>query len=324
MALRCGALEQPLGEIGIFAPQVGDDLSALGRDNCSVFTAFKPDFDHFARLGYRVFAAVPDMPPYKTAVVCLPRAKAAARDLLAQASARLPAGGRLVVDGQKTDGIEAMLRDLGQLGLRFGEIISKSHGKLAVSVSPPHLQQWAAQTQRVAGDFITHAGVFSADGPDRASVMLADMLPAKLPARVADFGAGWGYLARAILSRAGVQSLDLIEADAVALACARQNITDARAAFHWADVTQHRPALPWDMVVTNPPFHTQRSPDASLGLGFITAAHAKLAGHGQLWLVANRQLPYTAPLRTLFREVEELGNDPTFRLIRAAFPVRAR
>ncbi|MDZ7905400.1 MAG: methyltransferase [Cypionkella sp.] len=131
-------------------------------------------------------------------------------------------------------------------------------------------------------------------------------------------------MARAILSRAGVQNLDLIEADAAALDCARQNITDPRAQFHWADVTQMRPALPWEMVVTNPPFHTQRSPDANLGLGFIRAAHARLAGHGQLWLVANRQLPYAAPLRALFREVEELGNDATFRLIRAAFPLRNR
>ncbi len=324
MALRSGALVKPMGEIGVFAPQAGDDLSALLPENCHIFTTFKPDFDHFSRLGYRVFACVAELPPLGTAIVCLPRAKAAARDLLAQASARLGPGGLLVIDGQKTDGVEAVLRDLGQLGARFGEIISKAHGKMAQCAPPPQIAQWAAIEQQVAGDFITRAGVFSADGPDRASVLLADVLPDKLPARIADFGAGWGYLARAILSRAGVQSLDLIEADAVALACARQNIADARAAFHWADVTQHRPTLPWDMIVTNPPFHTQRSPDANLGLGFIKAAHAKLAGHGQLWLVANRQLPYTAPLRSLFREVEEFGHDATFRLIRAAYPLRAR
>jgi 16S rRNA (guanine1207-N2)-methyltransferase len=38
--------------------------------------------------------------------------------------------------------------------------------------------------------------------------------------------------------------------------------------------------------------------------------------------VANRHLPYTKHIATLFREVEDLGGDGTFRLTRAARPVR--
>jgi len=145
-----------------------------------------------------------------------------------------------------------------------------------------------------------------------------------MPARVADFGAGWGYLSRMILARTGVQHLDVIEADLTALDCARLNISDPRAAFHWADVAAHRPARLWDAVVMNPPFHTARSPDAALGMAFIKAAHKGLSPNGQLWLVANRQLPYADLVRVLFKDVEELGKDPSFRVIRAAIPLRAR
>jgi 16S rRNA (guanine1207-N2)-methyltransferase len=41
---------------------------------------------------------------------------------------------------------------------------------------------------------VTRPGVFSADGPDPASQALAAHLPEKLPTRMVDLGAGWGWL----------------------------------------------------------------------------------------------------------------------------------
>ena len=134
------------------------------------------------------------------------------------------------------------------------------------------LAEWVASAWQIEDGFVTLPGVFSAEGPDRASVLLAAALPPKLPPAVADFGAGWGYLSRAILARQGVSSLDLIEAEADALDCARVNITDPRARFHWADATTIRPAKLWDAVVMNPPFHNGREADPGLGIAFIRAA----------------------------------------------------
>ncbi len=325
MALRAGIFAKGLaGHICVFGPQSGDDLTALHRSNVTVVTGFKPDFDHFAALGFAPVANPEIAPLCDLALVCLPRSKAAAHDLLARAAQRLKPGGALVLDGQKTDGIGAVLRDLADLGADISDPISKSHGKLALFSPPAGLAGWLAAPQTVSGGFITCAGVFSADGPDAASQLLASVLPPRLPAKLADFGAGWGFLAREILAREGVKSLDLIEADRAALDCAQHNITDPRAQFHWSDATIHRPPLPYDGVIMNPPFHAGRTPDAGLGIAFIRNAHARLASHGQLWLVANRQLPYAPLVQTLFREVEELGNDPRFRLIRAAFPQRGR
>jgi len=167
----------------------------------------------------------------------------------------------------------------------------------------------------VEGGFVTRPGVFSADGSDRGSVLLAAALPEKIKGHVADLGAGWGYLSRAILAHDGVKSLDLVEADREALDCARENITDPRAVFHWADATSFKPARPWDVVVMNPPFHTSRAADPELGAAFIRAAHRGLLPSGSLWLVANRHLPYDRILTPLFRNVEDIG---------AAYPIRAR
>ena len=320
MALESGAfVVPPSGDIVVLAPQAGDDLSALPKGRVVVLTGFKPDLDHFQARGYRTEAAQPG-----AAIVCLPRAKAEALALIAEAFAMLPAGAPVLVDGQKTDGIDAVLKLARAAGLGVGEVLSKAHGKafvLSAAVAPAG---WAATARQVEGGFTTLPGVFSADAPDRGSVLLAAALPAKLPGRVADLGAGWGYLARAILARDGVKTLDLIEADRAALDCARLNVTDPRAVFHWADATTFKPARPWDAVVMNPPFHISRAADPDLGAAFLRAAHRGLSPTGTLWLVANRHLPYDPVLAGLFRTVEEIGSDAVFRLIRAAHPIRAR
>jgi len=72
-------------------------------------------------------------------------------------------------------------------------------------------------------EFVTQAGIFSCDHIDPGSQLLADNLPASLRGNVADLGAGWGFLSDALLRRCpNVERLDLFEADARALACARK------------------------------------------------------------------------------------------------------
>lgn len=333
MALESGAFVlPPSGDIVVLSPQAGDELSALPKGRVVVQTAFKPDFDHFQAQGYRVVAEAPDAahpaPALAAAVVCLPRARAEALALIALASALLPKGAPILVDGQKTDGVDSVLKLARAAGFAMGEVISKAHGKACVLAAGPQPEGWADSPRQIDcgayGAFVTRPGVFSADAPDRGSVLLAAALPERLYGRVADLGAGWGFLARAILQRADVKSLDLVEADRVALDCAEQNICDPRARFHWADATRFKPAQPWDAVVMNPPFHISRAADPELGAAFLRAAHRGLLPGGALWLVANRHLPYDRILTPLFRTVEEIGGDAVFRLTRAAHPIRAR
>ncbi len=321
MALESGALVLPdVGQIAVYRPRAGDVLSDLPAAQVVVLTGFKPDHDHFAAKGYATALSG----PAAMAIVCVPRAKAEARALLAAAAADLAPGGVIVIDGQKTDGVDSILKDCKGLGLAVGAALAKAHGKLAVVVPGVGLADWAAQAKIVAGGFQTLPGVFSADGPDRGSALLAAALLGKLPARVADLGAGWGYLSRAVLAREGVQELDVIEAEAAALDCARINLNDPRAVFHWADALTFKPLRPWQAVVLNPPFHNSRDADPGLGMGFLRAAHRGLGPGGVLWLVANKHLPYDPVLATLFRDVETIGGDVAFRVTRAAHPIKPR
>ncbi len=165
--------------------------------------------------------------------------------------------------------------------------------------------------------YLTTAGVFSNGHVDPGSRLLADHLPANLRGRVADLGAGWGYLTDMALRRCpAITSVDLYEADARALDCARKNLADhdRDIGYHWHDVTAGVPGA-YDAILMNPPFHTGRETDVDLGRAFLTNAAAALAGNGRLFIVANRQLPYEAALDTLRLAWRKVAEDQTYKLL---------
>ena len=320
LALEQGIITLPeTGRIAVVAPALNADLSGLPKDRVDVVTRQAAVHSAFQNMGYTTLTDIEG--PLSAAIVFLPRAKAEARETLAKAAAATD--GPLIVDGQKTDGVDSVLKELRKRAT-VGEVYAKAHGKI-FAVTQAELTDWqAVDRPLVDGRFRTAPGVFSADGIDPASDHLARALPEKMKGHVVDLGAGWGFLSDAILAREGVTSLDLVEADHAALNCARQNISDPRASFHWDDALVWRPNTPADHVVTNPPFHQGRTADPGLGQAFIRAAAAMLAPRGTLWLVANRHLPYEKTLETAFRDVNTLGQTSSFKLYSATAPRTSR
>ena len=322
LALEDGVLSLPeTGRIAVVSPSVDADLSALPRDRVDVISRHFPIHQTFEAQGFTT--QVTPEGPYALTILCLPRAKAEARVALASI---LPlSGGTVIVDGQKTDGVESVLKQLRKLG-DVGEVVVKAHGKLfAFSGDVP--ADWAAKAGRVpradGPPYETAPGVFSADGIDPGSAALVAALPVDLKGHVIDLGAGWGYLADALLDRPKITRLDLVEADYAALEAARINVTDPRASFHWADALRFA-SEPADHVVTNPPFHTGRSADPALGQNFIKAAARLLRPKGRLWLVANQHLPYERTLDETFGEVTVLAQTNGFKVTLAQNPRRPR
>ncbi|MGD9919156.1 MAG: methyltransferase [Paenirhodobacter sp.] len=322
------ALETPdafpaSGRIALFRPTAETDLSDLPRARLHAVQGFRPDHDALAARGIAV-APLPEG-PYVAAVVFVPRAKAEARALIAQACEMVVPGGPVWIDGAKTDGIDSLLRDLrGRIPV--SDPIAKAHGKIfRFDAMPGALIDWLAQPSEPAPGFTTLPGVFSADGVDRGSALLAACLPETLPARMVDLGAGWGWLSAQVLGHKGVESLDLIEAEHDALECAKMNVSDPRARFFWADATKFTFENRYMGAVMNPPFHTSRAADPGLGQAFIRAAAGMLSLSGTLWMVSNRHLPYEALLRELFHDVTEItppgGPDGAFRINRAERPI---
>lgn len=318
LALETGGLAVPEGRIGVFHPAIGVDLRSLPMSQCEIVQPLRPAYEAFERAGFT--CVVEPEGRYDLCIVCLPRAKAEARALMAKAAACTD--GPIIVDGQKTDGVDSIYKDLRNRA-EVSASISKAHGKLFWIKSHDGLTDWAKGPALTDGGFWTAPGVFSADGVDPASDLLVQALPEKLGKNVADLGAGWGFLSAHILTR-NVNAVHLIEANYMALECAKRNVTDERAHHHWADVINWAARERIDTVVMNPPFHTGRAAEPSLGQAFVAAAARILAGTGQLWMVANRHLPYEDSLKANFGKVTDLGGDARFKLFHAAKPLRKR
>jgi 16S rRNA (guanine1207-N2)-methyltransferase len=299
------------GPVALLHPPVGFDLAGLPtpliiQPHVALNAAWHNQ-------GFACDVVLPDR-RFALAVVCCTRSKQQTADLIAQAAA---CADIVVVDGQKIDGVDSHYKTLRKL-TRVKGMITKAHGRLFwfAGMQLPSLR---AVDQNFRG-FITQSGVFSAGAVDSASALLAETLPKHLAGDVLDLGAGWGYLSAEIVKRVGVTRLDLVEADYFALDCAKRNLCDPRAKFHWADARDWTGV--YDAVVMNPPFHTGREGDPELGRAFITAARSCLRPKGTLYMVANRHLPYETTLEQCFAKVLELPGNGRFKLFQASRPKR--
>jgi 16S rRNA (guanine1207-N2)-methyltransferase len=312
-----GALTSPDDGRFLWLRPPGDaDLADLPRDRIVAVTGFRPDHDALHARGLTVAEA--PQGDFAGAIVSLPRAKALAFDLIAQACATLSPGAPVIVDGAKSDGIESVLRACRAV-FTVGEVVSKAHGKAFGFPAAPAPEGWAGRFATVDG-FVTRPGVFSADGVDPGSAILTPHLGG-LAGRVCDLGAGAGVLTRAVLTSEAVEAIDLVEAERVALDCARENVRDPRARFHWTDARRFQDG-PYDVVVSNPPFHAGRRGDPDVGRAFVVAAARLLAPRGRLRMVANRHLPYEAALGEAFGSVVALEQRDGYKAIEATRPRR--
>jgi 16S rRNA (guanine1207-N2)-methyltransferase len=224
------------------------------------------------------------------------------RYVMAQALRALADGAELTAGGSRLRG------ELEAFGCVVAETSRRHHRVCTVSrpLAPSGLDEAiAAGAPRLVAEMglWSQPGLFSWDRIDPGSVLLAGHL-AGLSGRGADLGCGAGFLAHAVLASVKVTELTLVDLDRRAVDCARRNVADPRARFLWADARTLGPALAeLNFVVMNPPFHDNGLEDQALGQGFIRVAAASLRRGGTCWLVANRHLPYEAPLKELFTHV---------------------
>lgn len=295
---------------------------------------FKPAADALERQGLHIGA--PAAGERFGLVLILPsRQRDETRALFARALGLVAADGAVMASIANDEGARSGEADLARL---CGRVWSLSKHKCRVfgidrplaNVDDLACAQWLAtdDIRPIAdGRFVSRPGLFAWDRVDAASALLAASLPATLAGRVADLGAGYGYLSHHVLAHCpAVTALDLYEAEARALEPARINLSrcerDIPIDIVWHDVTRGLPHR-YDVVVSNPPFHHQgRAEQPDLGRVFIRAAADALNANGQLWLVANRHLPYETTLDERFAQVRTVADRNGFKVIHASGPRR--
>ncbi|WP_188823319.1 class I SAM-dependent methyltransferase [Brucella endophytica] len=292
----------------------------------TIIQPFRPAFIKLERAGYHVVPRLSGGDRFDGGLLLLGKHRGRNEQWFADLLANVMPGGLIVVCGDKKLGIDGFRKWVEKIVPSEGRL-SKNHAvafwvKRPADITDNAIDALRPSPARVDDRFDTAPGMFSHGEIDRGSALLARHLKGRLSGAVADFGAGWGYLSAECLTHPQkMKKLDLYEADYEALEAARSNLSGLAGniplAFHWHDLTAEPITEIYDTIVMNPPFHMARAADVSLGQGFIAAAAKRLKPGGRLLLVANRQLPYEATLKGLFRGVEVLEVAEGFKVIEA-------
>lgn len=264
-----------------------------------------------------------------TLIVFLPKSRAELSLRLALALWLVTEGGRVIVLGEKKEGIAGAVRQLREQLPQSAKIDSVRHCQVwqADAVSPAaefRLLDWM-QWHRVASPGVTLEvaglpGIFSDGALDAGTAMLLDSLASAplAPGKTLDFGCGAGIIGawwqRFQAQRcADVYPVDGVDVQFQAVTCARATYERAGAlgviaAADGLTGVEGR----YQSVLSNPPFHTGVRTDTSVTEQFLQGVGGYLVKGGELRLVANRFLPYEALIQKHVGRARVLAEDRKF------------
>lgn len=280
-----------------------------------------------AAFGYDDSALTPALAD--TLVVFLPKARAELSLRLELARWLAAEGARLILVGEKKEGIAGAVKQLRE---RLPQSVKADSAR--------HCQVWQADNVQPADSFDLHhwlewypvecagvrfevaglPGIFSAGELDSGTAMLLGTLADTPVARgpVLDFACGAGVIGTWLQLHQQVSGQAVTPVDGVDVQS--QAVTCARATYQRASVGGTIMASDglsgvdgsYATVITNPPFHTGIRTDTSMTEQFLRQVASHLNPGGELRLVANSFLPYEELIRRHLGPVNAIARDNRF------------
>jgi 16S rRNA (guanine1207-N2)-methyltransferase len=264
--------------------------------------------------------AAPDL-----AVFYLPKEKPLTAYVLAELGRELQPGTPVLLVGPKRGGIGSCR-----------PLVERHLGQVLSSRSARHCVLLEARTEAgrepyagartfevpVAGrtvQVVSHPGVFSHGEVDPGTRLLLDRLPAGSVTRALDWGCGSGVLGAALRLLHPEARVDLVDTNAMALRSARETLAanGLTADGVWASDGLSEVDDGYDLIVSNPPFHSGAETTYGATERFIRKAPERLHEHGRLLLVTNAFINYFPVLREAFPVVSVPVQTRRYRVIEA-------
>lgn len=268
--------------------------------------------------------AWPEAGPYDVVYLRLPRVKASFELALHAAWSVLAPQGQLWVYGANDEGIKSSPKLMEPL---FGAVTTRDtrrHCRVLWTRRPSaepaqglraplSAHQQSIEALVGQGQWVSYPGVFARGALDDGTKMLLEVMPTPKPGeRVLDFACGLGVIAAEALKRQPQAAVHMLEADAIALEAARQNVPQAKALL--SDAWHQCGHDDFSLIVSNPPIHRGKSEDYEALLALIEGASARQRAGGQLWMVVQRQVPVAPLLEARYGQVEVVKQDGRFRV----------
>lgn len=263
--------------------------------------------------------------PYDAATLRLPRSKEALLLNLHAAAAHLKPGAPLWVYGANDEGIKSAHRRITPLLGEVEVIDARRHCRVLAMTRPATIEglhgslssfRRSLQLPLPDGprDVASYPGVFARGKLDPGTAMLLEALPPlEAGMRVLDFACGAGMIAGCLARKQPEADLWMTDVDAIALAAAAENVPTASVICgdRWGSIQGSRQ---FDRIVSNPPIHEGKGRTYGVLNDLIEGAPARLRPGGQIWIVAQRQIPVDRVLTETFRKVTLAKEDSRYRV----------
>jgi 16S rRNA (guanine1207-N2)-methyltransferase len=304
---------------------VVDDPAGLAEDALSGRGMLVTGWRRLAQ-GKRKASAWPEGSGFVAATLRMPRSKEALDFALDAIATVLAPGGEVFVYGGNDEGIKSVGKRLEQGWAAVETLDARKHSRVwrarlpdAPRPARPLDEHARSSTITVPWGSFEHVvlpGVFAKGGLDDASLLLLASMAAPAPgAHVLDFACGPGTLAQALLLREPSLKLQLLDADAPAVWCAKRNLPGCLVACgdSWGALPTYQR---YDLIVSNPPIHSGKARDYTVVKRLIEGAAARLLPKGSLVLVVQAQVPVADTLNAHFDLVEVIAEDGRFKVWR--------
>lgn len=290
---------------------------------------------------------------FDTAILVLGKGRKLARRQLVEVFHLLLPKGKLIIAGSNDLGIQSIVRDAEDLFQSFPKVLGYKKGhrivqleKQALATIPSWCMQpgiapgsWHRFSTQIGESFyqiFSLPGVFSYDQIDEGTNLLLKTLPLDLKGHILDVGCGYGILALAIASLCAGKfnrdtAFDLVDVNLLAVASAQKTIQtnqlslpdDISTKFRIfpGDLMDNLVDSSYDVVVSNPPFHTGKNVDYATSRALIQQAHRSLTPKGILLIVANRFIRYEKWMDGLFKTVEIINQNSRYHIILGQHPI---
>jgi len=319
-----------LGLLGLTEPGLLTELPNEGvvmSENAGTFARFPLTESWTPAFGYDDIALAPDLAD--TLVIFVPKSRAELSLRLSLACWLVKRGGRLVLVGEKKEGIAGAVKQLKERLPQSEKIDSARHCQvwLADKVEPAQdfkLAEWLQwhhiDSHGVSLEIAGLPGIFSDGELDAGTdLLLATLAETPLSSGpILDFACGAGVIGTWLQRHQMQQSVPVVPVDAVdvqsqAVICARETYARAKVG---GQITASDGLAgiegKYGAVVPNPPFQTGVRTDTSITEAFIQDVSRHLVSGGELRVVANRFLPYEPLIRRHIGPASVLAEDKRF------------
>lgn len=158
-----------------------------------------------------------------------------------------------------------------------------------------------------------YLGVFSSGRIDPASRFLMEHLSVpKGDVKVVDVGSGNGVLGKFVLSANPDADLHLVDDSHLAVLSGALNVTGKNVSHHCSRDLSFLENNSCDLVVSNPPFHFEYEINMDVAFKIFSEAGRVLRETGELWVVANNNLPYKPELLKHFTQCDVIAQNRKF------------